>query len=52
MGVSPDVILPRDLMCSVARRHPHSLDELAEVFKTVPWRLEQFGEQIIAVLKD
>ena len=52
MGVSPDVILPRDLMCSAARRNPHSLDELAEVFKTVPWRMEQFGEQIIAVLKD
>ncbi|MFN2175307.1 MAG: ribonuclease D [Anaerolineales bacterium] len=52
MGVGPDVILPRDLLFKVAKRNPHSLDELAEVFKAVPWRMEHFGEEIIAVLKD
>jgi len=52
MGVSPDVILPRDLLSLIARENPNSLDELAEVFNVVPWRMEHFGEQIIAVLKD
>lgn len=52
MGVNPDVILPRDLLNSVAQKNPSCKEELAEVFEAVPWRMEHFGDQIIAVLKD
>jgi len=52
MGVNPDVVLPRDLLNSVAKKNPSCKEELAEVFEAVPWRMEHFGDQIIAVLKD
>jgi ribonuclease D len=52
MGVNPDVVLPRDLLNSVAKKNPSCREELAEVFEAVPWRMEHFGDQIIAVLKD
>lgn len=52
MGVNPDVVLPRDLLVSVAKRNPSCIDELDEVMHSVPWRMEHFGDQIIAVLKD
>ncbi|MCU0489698.1 MAG: HRDC domain-containing protein [Anaerolineales bacterium] len=50
MGVASDVILPRDLMAALADREPHSSDELAQAMKDVPWRLENFGEELLAVL--
>lgn len=52
MGVNPDVVLPRDLLNSVAKKNPGCKEELAEVFEAVPWRMEHFGDEIIAVLKD
>lgn len=51
MGVGSDVILPRDLLYSLASQNPHTPDELAIAMQDVPWRLEHFGEQILQVLK-
>lgn len=50
MGVESDVVLPRDLMLSLAEEGPQDLEALAEVLNDVPWRLEHFGEQILATL--
>lgn len=50
MGVTSDVILPRDLMAVLAEQEPHSPEELAQAMKDVPWRLENFGEELLAVL--
>jgi ribonuclease D len=47
MGVKSDVILSRDLLHAVAERNPHTIEELAEILKDVPWRLENFGPQIL-----
>jgi ribonuclease D len=52
MQVKSDVVLPRDLLYSIAARNPGSEKELAELLTQVPWRLEQFGEQILATLSD
>ena len=48
--VGSDVILPRDLMISLAEKGPRTPDELAEAMEAAPWRLEHFGEQILEVL--
>ena len=48
--VLSDVILPKDLMETLALQAPANLNELAEVMKSVPWRLEQFGPQILEVI--
>lgn len=50
MGVNSDVILPRELMHAVAEQNPGRHDELARIFKFVPWRLEHFGPQILELL--
>jgi ribonuclease D len=50
MGVPSDVVLPRDLMLSLAEVCPGNPGQLAEVMRRVPWRLERFGEQLLDVL--
>jgi ribonuclease D len=52
MQVKSDVVLPRDLLHSIAARNPSNERELAELLTQVPWRLERFGEQILATLFD
>jgi ribonuclease D len=52
MGVSSDVVLPRDLMFLLAEKAPRSQDELAEVLGEAPWRLEHFGTQMLNALAD
>lgn len=50
MGVTSDIVLPRDVLYKIAAKNPNSLDELGEVMALVPWRLENFGEQIMKIL--
>jgi len=50
MGVNSDVVLPRDLLYEVAVRGPEQRDELGEILREVPWRLEHFGEEIYNLL--
>jgi ribonuclease D len=48
--VPSDVVLPRDLMNAVAAKDPRSLEELAEVLHPTPWRLAEWGEEILGVV--
>jgi ribonuclease D len=50
LEVESDVVLPRDLLTELAERNPRSPQELAKAMRTVPWRLERFGSQILEVL--
>ncbi len=50
LGVKSDVVLSRDLLHAVAERNPREMEELAEILKDVPWRLENFGQQILQVI--
>jgi ribonuclease D len=51
MGVESDVVLPRQLMELIAESAPHSLDELSDLLVGSPWRMAQFGPQILKVVK-
>jgi hypothetical protein len=51
MRVESDVVLPRDLMFSLAERHPRSYLELADVLRDTPWRLEHFGQELGRLLR-
>ena len=51
IGVGSDVILPRDLMISLAEKGPQHASELSEAMEAAPWRLEHFGDQILEVLR-
>jgi ribonuclease D len=50
MGVNSDIVLPRDLLFTLAEQNPQTQGELAVVMRNVPWRLEHFGPYILKVL--
>jgi ribonuclease D len=50
IGVESDIILPKNWMHSIAERNPKNLNDLAALMPHAPWRLEQFGEDILKVL--
>lgn len=50
LGVPSDVILPRDVLEEIAHACPRTPSELASVMHDLPWRFEQFGEQILALI--
>jgi ribonuclease D len=51
LGVSSDVVIPRDLMYTLVEENPQDADTLAQVMKDVPWRFDRFGDEILAVLE-
>ncbi len=50
MGVESDIVLPREVLETIADRNPRSLDELQSIMGELPWRLEHFGRQILSTL--
>ena len=50
-GVEADVIIPRDVMWSLARRPPHSRDDLQLINGLGPVRREKYGDELVAILK-
>ncbi len=48
--VESDIILPKDVLETIAAQNPHSLEELGRAMQDVPWRFEHFGSQILNVL--
>ncbi|MBE3118294.1 MAG: ribonuclease D [Candidatus Atribacteria bacterium] len=50
IGVESDIILPKNWMHLIAERNPKKLNDLAALMPHAPWRLEQFGEEILKVL--
>lgn len=50
MQVESDVILSRVTMQSIAEKNPHTEQELAEIMRESPWRLAQYGADILVAL--
>jgi ribonuclease D len=50
MGVSSDVVLPRDLLYEIASQNPRQMKDLGVILDQVPWRLERFGDDILGAL--
>lgn len=49
-GVESDIILPKNWMHQIAEKNPKNLKELAPLMPDSPWRLSQFGEEILKVI--
>jgi ribonuclease D len=52
LGVKSDVILPRDLLTTIAEKNPQNLEKLEQVMADLPWRLNKFGQEIMGVLNN
>jgi ribonuclease D len=50
LGVESDVVLPKDLLLTLAEENPRTRAQVRHILQTVPWRLETFGEQIFDLL--
>ncbi|HEX6304218.1 MAG TPA: HRDC domain-containing protein [Anaerolineales bacterium] len=50
MGVNSDVVMPRDLLYTIASKNPRLERDLNTILQEVPWRRERFGEEILEVL--
>lgn len=48
IGVESDIVLPRTLMEEIAKENPRNADELAAIMHKSPWRLAQYGGEILA----
>lgn len=48
--VESDVILPKDLMITIAEKQPSNIQELSELMRFFPWRFSNFGEKILSVI--
>ena len=51
LEVESDIILPRDLLHSLASTNPLEMEALKECLQEVPWRRERYGEEILKVLR-
>jgi ribonuclease D len=50
IGVESDVVLPKGWMHDIADKNPGNMDELAVLMPQSPWRLENFGADILDVI--
>jgi ribonuclease D len=51
MEVESDIILPRDLLHSLASRNPREMHTLSDCLSDVPWRFQHYGEEILKILE-
>jgi len=49
IGVESDIVLPRDILEKIGHTQPKSKEKLAELMKDVPWRFQEYGDQIFQI---
>jgi len=47
LNVESDIILPRFIMEKIAKENPLNIDELRGIMAKSPWRLAQYGDEIL-----
>jgi ribonuclease D len=50
-GVEPDIVLTNQTLWAVAYRNPRSCSDLIDDSLLAPWQVEEFGEDLLAVVK-
>jgi len=49
-GVETDVIVSNDALAAIARKNPRTLEALIETSGLGPWKANEYGEELLAVL--
>lgn len=52
LKVLSDIVLPKDILEELAARNPQDTTTLQTIMKSVPWRRERFGMEILKVLQE
>lgn len=50
MEIESDLVLPKNWMHVIAEKPPKDIQELAELMPGSPWRIEQFGDEILRLV--
>lgn len=50
-GVEPDIILTNHTLWAIAQRNPRSRADLASDELLAPWELDEFGDQVLSVVR-
>ncbi len=50
MGVESDVVLPKSFMHAIAEKNPRTQEDLSQLMPDSPWRLGQFGLEMLNLL--
>ncbi len=50
-GVESDLILPRELLISMARRPPRDMDSLRQYMAPLEWRFQTYGPELLKLLR-
>lgn len=50
LGIESDLVLPKNWMHAIAEKPPKDLQELCALMTDSPWRIEQFGEEILKLV--
>jgi ribonuclease D len=50
-GVEPDIIMTNQSLWEVSFRNPQNLDDLRRGNLLAPWQLDEFGSELLAVIK-
>jgi ribonuclease D len=50
-GVESDVILPKDTLWALAKSVPQNAADLVSVYGLGPWKREQYGEELLAIIQ-
>lgn len=51
-GLSSDIIMPRDVLWSIAHNAPTSLEELRNLILPLEWRFQEYGQEILTLLEE
>ena len=51
LSVESDIVLPRDIMEAIGEAMPKTRDELADLMQEIPWRHQEYGDQIYQVIQ-
>jgi len=52
VGVESDIVLPKDILEKVGHSRPATKKELAALMKDIPWRLQEYGDQIFRITQN
>ena len=52
VGVESDIVLPKDVLEKIGYAQPATKKELSELMKDIPWRFQEYGDQIFRVTQD
>lgn len=51
LGIESDVVLPRDVMETIAKENPLDRKALKAVMSELPWRFEEYADEILGVIQ-